>query len=134
MTAGAKVPRAPFAVGLRTLVFVDSSRTIRLRMGNGPRRPVTLIPYPAPGRPSGVERSGARPLRGAGRFPLIVFGHGFAVTPQPYAPLPRAWARAGYVVVAPIFPLENANAPVIGTPRAGRGDSLRREDPGGWWL
>jgi fermentation-respiration switch protein FrsA (DUF1100 family) len=40
-----------------------------------------------------------------------VFGHGFAVTPAPYAQLLRAWARAGYIVAAPIFPLENANAP-----------------------
>jgi fermentation-respiration switch protein FrsA (DUF1100 family) len=40
-----------------------------------------------------------------------VFGHGFAVTPQPYAALLTAWARAGYVVAAPVFPLENADAP-----------------------
>ena len=46
-----------------------------------------------------------------GPFPLIVFGHGFAVTPAPYAALLRAWARAGYVVAAPVFPLGNANAP-----------------------
>jgi len=46
-----------------------------------------------------------------GRFPLIVFGHGFAVTPAPYASLLRAWAGAGYVVAAPVFPLGNANAP-----------------------
>jgi dienelactone hydrolase len=42
---------------------------------------------------------------------MIVFGHGFAVTPAPYAALLRAWARAGYVVAAPVFPLGNANAP-----------------------
>jgi dienelactone hydrolase len=41
----------------------------------------------------------------------VIFGHGFAVTPTVYAPLLRAWARAGYVVAAPIFPLGNANAP-----------------------
>jgi dienelactone hydrolase len=41
----------------------------------------------------------------------VIFGHGFAVTPGPYAPLLDAWARAGYVVAAPIFPLGNANAP-----------------------
>jgi fermentation-respiration switch protein FrsA (DUF1100 family) len=41
----------------------------------------------------------------------VIFGHGFAVTPTIYAPLLRAWTRAGYVVVAPIFPLGNANAP-----------------------
>ena len=41
----------------------------------------------------------------------MVFGHGFSVTPAPYARLLQAWARAGYVVAAPVFPLENANAP-----------------------
>lgn len=46
-----------------------------------------------------------------GPFPLIVFGHGFAVTPAPYTALLRAWARAGYVVAAPVFPLGNADAP-----------------------
>jgi fermentation-respiration switch protein FrsA (DUF1100 family) len=45
------------------------------------------------------------------RFPLVVFGHGFEVTPATYTALLQAWARAGYVVAAPIFPLENANAP-----------------------
>jgi dienelactone hydrolase len=33
------------------------------------------------------------------------------VTPAPYARLLEAWARAGYVVAAPVFPLGNANAP-----------------------
>jgi dienelactone hydrolase len=42
---------------------------------------------------------------------LVVFGHGFAVTPVPYAQLLRTWAAAGYVVAAPIFPLSNAHAP-----------------------
>jgi dienelactone hydrolase len=46
-----------------------------------------------------------------GPYPLVIFGHGFAVTPGIYAPLLRYWARAGYVVAAPIFPLGNANAP-----------------------
>ena len=46
-----------------------------------------------------------------GPFALVVFGHGYAVTPAPYAPLLDAWARAGYVVAAPVFPLENAAAP-----------------------
>ncbi len=46
-----------------------------------------------------------------GPFPLIVFGHGYAVTPATYSLLLNAWAKAGYVVAAPIFPLENADAP-----------------------
>ncbi len=49
--------------------------------------------------------------RSDGPFPLVVFGHGFAVTPAPYSRLLQAWARAGYVVAAPLFPLENAHAP-----------------------
>ena len=36
---------------------------------------------------------------------------GSRLTPHVYAPLLDAWARAGYVVAAPVFPLGNANAP-----------------------
>jgi len=56
---------------------------------------VTVVRYPAPG----------------GAYPLIVFGHGFALTPALYARLLRAWTAAGYVVAAPVFPLGNAAAP-----------------------
>lgn len=51
------------------------------------------------------------PEHAAGPFPLVVFGHGFAVTPAYYCRLLRAWARAGHVVAAAVFPLENAHAP-----------------------
>ena len=105
-------PRAPFVVGLRVVTFLDTSRTIHFPgRPPGPRPLSTLIRYPALGAPSGADRTGARPARAGGPFPLIVFGHGYSVTPGPYAALLRAWARAGYVVAAPIFPLENANAP-----------------------
>lgn len=60
-----------------------------------PRELVTIVRYPV----------------GSGPFPLIVFGHGFAVTPTIYSGLLEAWARAGYVVAAPVFPLGNQNAP-----------------------
>jgi dienelactone hydrolase len=72
---------------------------------------VTLIRYPAYGPPGHGDIQGARPIRPAGPVPLVIFGHGYAVTPDPYGALLRAWAREGYVVAAPIFPLENANAP-----------------------
>lgn len=94
------------------MTFVDSSRTVRYPGENPqPRRLVTIVRYPMAGSPSRADISNAAPLRRAGRFPLVVFGHGFAVTPGIYAPLLRYWARAGYVVAAPIFPLGNANAP-----------------------
>jgi dienelactone hydrolase len=80
----------------RSFRFVDGSRTIRLPDGRrAPRSVETVVRYPAAGN----------------AYPLIVFGHGYALTPATYARLLRAWAGAGYVVAAPVFPLENAAAP-----------------------
>jgi dienelactone hydrolase len=112
--AGPRPRRAspPFAVGIEQLAFVDPTRTVSV--AGQPRRPrilTTVIRYPAVGPTRRVDARGAPPDRAAGPFPLIVFGHGFAVTPATYFRLLRAWAQAGYVVAAPVFPLENANAP-----------------------
>jgi dienelactone hydrolase len=60
-----------------------------------PRPLDTIVRYPAAGS----------------AYPLIVFGHGFTLTPALYARLLRAWTEAGYVVAAPVFPLGNAAAP-----------------------
>ena len=82
---------------VRVLHLIDTSRTIRLPGGRMIARPVTTyLRYPA---------------SGAGPWPRVVFGHGYAATPGIYAHLLRAWARAGYVVAAPLFPLGNAGAP-----------------------
>lgn len=89
-------PQPPFAVATRVVTFVDSGRSVTYPGESPqPRKLVTIVRYP----------------RARGPFPLIIFGHGFAVTPQIYSSLLHAWARAGYVVAAPIFPLGNANAP-----------------------
>jgi predicted dienelactone hydrolase len=111
--AGHRGSRRPqFAVGLRVVTFIDSSRLVQVPgVGLVPRKLVTLVRYPAAGSPTRVDVVGAPPERAGAPFPLLVFGHGFAVTPAVYAPLLRAWARAGYIVAAPLFPLENANAP-----------------------
>jgi predicted dienelactone hydrolase len=101
-----------FAVGLRTVTFTDTSRTLQLPEGRSePRTLVTYVRYPAVGSPSITDAPNATPDRGNGPFPLVVFGHGFAVTPDLYKHLLQTWARAGFVVAAPVFPLENANAP-----------------------
>jgi fermentation-respiration switch protein FrsA (DUF1100 family) len=81
------------------LRYVDTSRTIKLPSGKRVPRPVTTELWYPPARD------------GSGPFPLIVFGHGFASTPSWYRLLLRAWAGAGYVVAAPIFPLGNEHAP-----------------------
>jgi predicted dienelactone hydrolase len=111
-TSDAPVPAPSFAVGLRVLRLIDRSRTIRLKGGRpGPRTLVTYVRYPALGAPGQTDVLGATPASAGGPYPLVVFGHGFAVTPQLYARLLQSWARAGYVVAAPVFPLGNADAP-----------------------
>ena len=80
------------------LHLVDRSRRIALPGGRRVPRPVTTyLWYP--------------PRSSSGPRPLVVFGHGFASTPFVYRRLLRAWARAGYLVAAPLFPLGNAHAP-----------------------
>ena len=81
------------------LRWVDTSRTIKLPGGQRVPRPVTTDLWYPPAKD------------GSGPFPLIVFGHGYASTPMWYRRLLHAWAEAGYVVAAPIFPLGNADAP-----------------------
>ena len=94
--------RAPFPVDEIDLTYVDSTRSMSLRSGaREPRRLVTRVLVPA--APTGE--------RVPGPFPLIVFGHGFALSPQTYWSLLTAWARAGYIVAAPVFPLENSATP-----------------------
>lgn len=104
--------RGPFAVGKLVVRFVDRSRLVHFP-GRPPQpRPLmTVILYPAIGGESGADATAGRPARSAGPFPLVVFGHGFDSSPQVYARLLEAWARAGYVVAAPVFPLSNDDAP-----------------------
>ena len=96
LTAPTVRPHAPFRLAERVVTFVDHADTVRYPgRGPQPRRLVTIIRYP----------------RAGGSFPLIVFGHGFAVTPAIYSALLSYWASRGYVVAAPVFPLGNAHAP-----------------------
>jgi predicted dienelactone hydrolase len=81
------------------LHLIDRSRTIRLPGGRRIARPVTTYLWYPPA------------ASGNGPWPLVVFGHGFATTPSRYLRLLRAWAAAGYLVAAPVFPLGNADAP-----------------------
>ncbi len=85
------------AVRIRVLRLVDTSRRAHFRNGtSGPRVLTTFVRYPT---------------RGHAPFPLVVFAHGFAVAPQLYSRLLDRWALAGYVVAAPVFPVESAGAP-----------------------
>jgi fermentation-respiration switch protein FrsA (DUF1100 family) len=64
--------------------------------------------------PSGVRAAATRTLvtdiyvpDGDGPFPLIVHAHGFDGNPGKFTELLTRWAEAGYVVVAPKFPMTN---------------------------
>jgi predicted dienelactone hydrolase len=100
-----------FGVGEVIVTYTDFSRHIRLARRSPPRTLVTIIRYPTAVAASRADAHGAAPARADGPFPLVVFAHGFNITPAPYARLLRAWARAGYVVAAPVFPLTNPHAP-----------------------
>jgi predicted dienelactone hydrolase len=84
-------------VRVRAFRFVDESREAVFR--DGARSARTLVTYVR------------TPPTGHGPFPLIVFAHGYAGVPAAYSTLLDAWARAGYVVAAPVFPVENEYAP-----------------------
>jgi predicted dienelactone hydrolase len=86
------------------MTFVDTSRTSPARGGapaQSSRTLVTTIYYPSSAAPT-AEAPAQPPA--AGRFPLIVFAHGYATTASAYAPLLQGLATGGYVVAAPDFP------------------------------
>lgn len=108
----ARAVTSRYAVGELQLTFVDRSRTVTYPgRPPQPRALATVIRYPAALAPGRLDVRRAPGDRADGPFPLVVFGHGYAVTPATYYRLLRAWAEAGYVVAAPVFPLENAHAP-----------------------
>lgn len=89
-----------------TLVDPDGLARNYATGGYMPRTLVTEIRYPTLDDAAG-EVAGAPPASSRGPFPVVVFAHGYDVTPDTYAPLLDAWVRAGFVVVAPFFPDEN---------------------------
>jgi dienelactone hydrolase len=97
-----------YAVGSSSLTFVDPSRSTSAN-GSFPGASSRTLPtefwYPAEGDAGRAPRAGAPPDRNHGPYPLVLFAHGYDVTPDFYAPLLERWAAAGYVVAAPTFPI-----------------------------
>ncbi|MDQ1370556.1 MAG: hypothetical protein QOF20_2909 [Acidimicrobiaceae bacterium] len=104
-----------WAVGTQSLTFVDTSRRTPAAGGDpgeGSRSLPTVIRYPVDGPASGAEAAGGAGSHLGHPFPLIVFAHGYDITPGAYADLLHAWASAGYVVAAPSFPRATAGGPL----------------------
>lgn len=94
------MPAAVHEISTSTVTFVDETRGTPELAGTGvaasdDRTLVTRVRIP----------------QGDRRFPLIVFSHGLDGHPDKFERLLDAWAAAGYVVVAPTFPLSNDQVP-----------------------
>ncbi len=107
-------PSAPShrVVGLTECTFIDPTRGV-LDYSSTPatvrsthRTLLTEIRYPAMSVATSTQVRSAAPIRRAQGYPLVVFAHGYDVTPDVYAPLLDRWTAAGFVVVAPLFPDE----------------------------
>ena len=114
-TTSTGAPVTKTGVGMRTVVWTDTDTNAGLVVNPapggsaGPRKLVTEIWYPSVGGSKTTPTVRARPDYSGGPFPVVVFAHGFDTLPSTYAPLLTYWVNAGYVVVAPLFPDENAN-------------------------
>lgn len=106
LTRSSRVPGPPYAVAYRQVTIIDHAAGTP-RRGSSPPRPYRML------RTSLWFPRLAPPA--VGRFPLVVFAHGFDVTPLTYSRLLREIARHGYVVAAPLFPISGAGLP--GPPR-----------------
>ncbi|HUX05055.1 MAG TPA: hypothetical protein VMV53_09170 [Acidimicrobiales bacterium] len=106
------VGAANYGVGIARCAFIDRTRSTPNFDTTPPsvlsrfRTLVTEIRYPTDGATPGTAQSALAPAARIGGFPMIVFAHGYDVTPDIYGPLLDAWVRAGFVVAAPFFPDE----------------------------
>jgi predicted dienelactone hydrolase len=95
-------------VGTSQATYVDSSRSTSANgdfAGAANRTiPVDFF-YPAEGGAGSGSTADATPDKAHGPYPLLLFSHGYAVTPEFYRPLLERWAAAGYVVAAPVYPI-----------------------------
>jgi dienelactone hydrolase len=92
---------APFAITRTTVTLDDPTRPTEA----GTRTPEH------PGRSLVTD---VYVPEGPGPFPLVVFAHGVGGNPDKVVGLLSAWAKAGYVVAAPAFPVTNDSVPGAG--------------------
>jgi len=92
--------------------YVDRTRKTQAN-GTAAEKPErtlpTLVLYPARGKP-GFETSTENAKAQPGPWPLVVFSHGVTGKGSDYATTLRVIVSAGYVVIAPNYPLSNRDA------------------------
>jgi pimeloyl-ACP methyl ester carboxylesterase len=104
-------PAAAYGVGSRTLHLVDTSRPTKASPTRGiaasnSRKLDVLVLYPTADAAGGSKAVPDAPVA-EGRFPLVEFSHGVTASGPSYQPFLEPIAQAGYVIVAPTFPLTN---------------------------
>ena len=84
-----------YQVGHTTITFNDPARTGGTGSGGGPGRQIqTEIYYPA-------TTAGDNVALASGQFPVITFGHGFAMSWDAYANIWQRYATKGYILAFP---------------------------------
>jgi len=97
-----------FSIGTQTITYNDPDRTGGFGSGGGPGRQIQCeVYYPAPS--AGTNTSVAN-----GSFPIVVFGHGFAMAWSAYQNIWEHLVPLGYVVIFPrteggLFPAPSHN-------------------------
>ncbi|MGA8295736.1 MAG: hypothetical protein WB770_01700 [Acidimicrobiales bacterium] len=97
-----------YYVGEVTCRFIDRTRP-SVNQATGQKLPYRLVSAEIRYPTYSVDGGAGAPAS-TKPFPVIVFAQGFSAMPDWYAPLLDEWVRAGFVVVAPIFPETNAIA------------------------
>ena len=105
-----------FAVGRRTIDWWTPAGppTPTRAAGARPARPHPAGATSTPRRVRGDAHHAADDAAPAdGTFPLVVFSHGWTASGPVYEGLIQEWARAGYIVAAPTFPLSSGKGGVL---------------------
>lgn len=106
-TVAPAAPARPYQVATTMMDLTDTSRSADGKPG---RHLPTIVFYPTAGSNFSSETANAPGL--VRPWPLVVFAHGYNVTPLTYHDLLHHLAQAGFVVAAPSFPLETQGGPL----------------------
>lgn len=107
-TASSFFLMAQFSIGSQTITYNDPGRTGGFGSGGGPGRQIQCeVYYPA-------LSNGTNAILASGSFPIVVFGHGFAMAWSAYENIWEHLVPEGYVVIFPrteggLFPAPSHN-------------------------
>jgi dienelactone hydrolase len=99
---------AQFPIGSQTITYNDPDRTGGFGSGGGPGRQIECaVYYPA-------TSAGANTPVAAGQFPIVVFGHGFAIEWSAYQNIWQHFVPQGFIMIFPktegsLFPAPSHN-------------------------